>query len=41
MRTVSFVRVENSDRRQLAEAFARMHGRGGVLAAIPFTEAAC
>lgn len=30
MKTVLFVCVENSNRSQMAEAFARMHGRGRV-----------
>jgi len=30
MKTVLFVCVENSNRSQMAEAFARMHGGGGV-----------
>jgi arsenate reductase (thioredoxin) len=33
MKTVLFVCVENSNRSQMAEAFARMHGRGMVEAA--------
>ncbi|NCY03209.1 MAG: arsenate reductase ArsC [Planctomycetia bacterium] len=33
MKTVLFVCVENSNRSQMAEAFARMHGRGTVEAA--------
>lgn len=33
MKTVLFVCVENSNRSQMAEAFARMHGSGGVRAA--------
>jgi len=33
MRTVLFVCVENSNRSQMAEAFARMHGAGRVEAA--------
>jgi protein-tyrosine-phosphatase len=33
MKTVLFVCVENSNRSQMAEAFARMHGRGRVEAA--------
>ena len=33
MKTVLFVCVENSNRSQMAEAFARMHGAGRVLAA--------
>ena len=33
MKTVLFVCVENSNRSQMAEAFARMHGRGAVEAA--------
>ena len=33
MKTVLFVCVENSNRSQMAEAFARMHGKGRVEAA--------
>ena len=33
MKTVLFVCVENSNRSQMAEAFARMHGAGRVVAA--------
>jgi arsenate reductase len=33
MKTVLFVCVENSNRSQMAEAFARMHGAGRIVAA--------
>ena len=33
MKTVLFVCVENSNRSQMAEAFARMHGKGAIEAA--------
>jgi protein-tyrosine-phosphatase len=32
MKTILFVCVENSNRSQMAEAFARLHGRGQVIA---------